>query len=212
MSVKHALLALLHARPSSTYRLRKRFDESAGQSVPLNIGQASSTLQRLERDGLVTRAGEDEEEGGGQRWLLTDAGREELERWWRSPVIASQRGRDELVVKLALAAITPGVDVAALVQSQRAATQRTMHDLTRLRRDADREDLVGRLVLDHHLFIGEAELRWLDDVEATLAQAGRTDGHGAADHGATDRGSRAEEAPGRAPRERRASGGSRSAR
>ena len=32
MSVKHAMLALLSAQPSSTYQLRKRFDASTGRS------------------------------------------------------------------------------------------------------------------------------------------------------------------------------------
>lgn len=175
MSVKHALLALLYARPSSTYQLRKRFDESTGQSVPLNIGQVSTTLQRLERDGMVVRdndaADGGENDGTGQLWALSDEGRNELASWWLQPVIAAGRGRDELVVKLTLATVTPDVDVEALVQTQRASTQRIMHDLTRLRRDVDSEDLVGRLVLDHQIFISEAELRWLDDVEAALLRA-----------------------------------------
>ena len=70
-------------------------------------------------------------------------------------------------MKLALATVTPGVDVVALVQRQRSTTQRTLHDLTRLRRHTD-GDLVGQLVLDHHLFLAEAELRWLDNIEGTL--------------------------------------------
>lgn len=183
MSVKHAMLALLSAQPSSTYQLRKRFDDSTGQSWPLNIGQVSTTLQRLERDGLVLRddAGADDP-AGGQPWRLTSAGRAELEAWWARPVVAEQRGRDELVVKLMLATVAPGVDIAALIQSQRAATQRSMHDLTRLRRDLDADDLVGRLVLDHHLFIAEAELRWLDDVEAGVVRSAQR-GRGAAGRG-----------------------------
>ena len=174
MSVKHAMLALLSAEPSSTYRLRKRFDASTGQTWPLNIGQVSTTLNRLERDGLVEHdepSGDVSGPGGGQPWRLTRAGRAELAAWWARPVSAEQRGRDELVVKLMLATIAPGVDVEALVQVQRSATQQTMHDLTRLRRDVEAGDLVGRLVLDHNLFIAEAELRWLDDVEGSVARS-----------------------------------------
>lgn len=177
MSVKHAMLALLSAEPSSTYRLRKRFDASTGQTWPLNIGQVSMTLNRLERDGLVEHDEPvDDGTGGGQPWRLTPAGRAELAAWWTRPVIAEQRGRDELVVKLMLATIAPRVDVEALVQVQRAATQQTMHDLTRLRREVEAHDLVGRLVLDHHLFIAEAELRWLDDVEGSVARSAHAGG------------------------------------
>lgn len=162
MSVKHALLALLATEPSSTYQLRKRFEVSTAQSWPLNIGQASTTLQRLERDGLATRDSQE------QPWHLTAAGEAELAEWWQRPVIAEQRGRNELVVKLMLAAQSPSINVDDLIHVQRLATQRDLHDLTKLRRDVARDDLVGGLVLDHHIYVAEAELRWLDDVEGTL--------------------------------------------
>jgi DNA-binding PadR family transcriptional regulator len=196
MSVKHAMLALLSAQPASTYQLRKRFDTSTAQSWPINIGQVSTTLQRLERDGLVARDDEpgqespDGGEGSGRPWQLTQAGETELADWWVSPVIADQRGRDELVVKIALAAVTPGVEVPKLLQLQREATQRAMHDLTKLRMPLGNDELVARLVLDHHLFVTEAELRWLDEVEAALPLVEATKTSAATQHqvdGATGR-------------------------
>ncbi|MDF2992195.1 MAG: PadR family transcriptional regulator [Microbacterium sp.] len=169
MSVKFALLALLSRQPSTTYQLRKDFDDTTSNSWPLNIGQVSSTLQRLQRDGLVVRDEQDDDEI--QRpWHLTDEGTRELQAWWADPVSPAQRGRDELVIKFALAVALGDLDVQDLVQKQRAATHRTLHDLTRLRRGLDAEDIAGRLVLDNHIFLTEAELRWLDDVEETAAR------------------------------------------
>ncbi|WP_136314230.1 PadR family transcriptional regulator [Actinomyces procaprae] len=104
-------------------------------------------------------------------WTLTDAGREELAHWWASPVARRAPERDELVIKLALAAASPDVDVAALIQQQRQATQTTLHEINRARRAAADEDLATTLVLDHHVFIVEAELRWLDDAEGRLTRA-----------------------------------------
>ena len=171
MSVKFALLALLSRQPSTTYQLRKDFDATTSSSWPLNIGQVSTTLQRLQRDGLVVRTNGDDDDPDTQGdWLLTDDGRRELAAWWEYPVVPAQRGRDELVIKLALAVSLGGVDLAAVLQRQRSATQRTLHDLTRLRRGLESGDIVGRLMLDNHIFVTEAELRWLDDVEETLAR------------------------------------------
>lgn len=104
-------------------------------------------------------------------WALTDAGREELADWWTSPVARRAPERDELVIKLALATASPGVDVVALIQRQRQATQTVLHEINRARRAAADEDLAATLVLDHHVFVVEAELRWLDDVEGRLARA-----------------------------------------
>ena len=171
MSVKYALLALLSSGPSSTYQLRKDFDLSTGQTWPLNIGQVSTTLQRLERDGLVVRelAGS-ADPMAPEPWHLTPVGWSELDGWWLRPVVRSERGRDELVIKLALAVAAPGVDVVELVQRQRSVTLGGLHDVTRALHDVGDADLAARLVLNHHVFAIEADLRWLDDVEGALVR------------------------------------------
>ncbi|MDO5081099.1 PadR family transcriptional regulator [Buchananella hordeovulneris] len=163
MSVRYALLALLAAQDQSTYQLRGAFDAATAATWPLNIGQVSTTLARLHRDGLVDKDADD------AAWHLTSAGRQALAAWWDEPVARLAAGRDELIIKLALAATT-GQDLPALIQRQRVATQRTLHDLTAARRAAGTADIIGRLILDHHLFALEAELRWLDDVEASLGR------------------------------------------
>jgi len=53
MSVRHALLALLSEGPKYGLQLRQEFEERTGEVWPLNVGQVYTTLQRLERDGLV---------------------------------------------------------------------------------------------------------------------------------------------------------------
>ena len=60
MSVRHALLALLSAGPKYGLQLRNDFEARTGEVWPLNVGQVYTTLQRLERDGLVTSDGADE--------------------------------------------------------------------------------------------------------------------------------------------------------
>ena len=53
MSVKYGLLALLAEAPTHGYQLKTAFERRTGGSWALNIGQVYTTLQRLERDGLV---------------------------------------------------------------------------------------------------------------------------------------------------------------
>ena len=57
MSVRHALLALLSEGPKYGLQLRQEFEATTGDVWPLNIGQVYTTLQRLERDGLVESDG-----------------------------------------------------------------------------------------------------------------------------------------------------------
>ena len=169
MSIRHGLLALLTAGPRYGYQLRAAFEESTGATWPLNIGQVYTTLSRLERDGLVRPL--PEEDGGQRPYEITDAGRAEVERWFATAVTRTDRPRDELVIKLAVALTTPGVHVPTVVQTQRTATMRTLQELTRLKtRENAAADLSWRLVLDAMIFQAEAEVRWLDHCEASLVR------------------------------------------
>jgi DNA-binding PadR family transcriptional regulator len=172
MSIRHGLLALLERGPSHGYQLRAEFDAATGATWPLNVGQVYTTLDRLERDGLVAQDGPPDAEGRiGYR--LTDAGHAEVRAWFTSPVSAKAAPRDELAIKLALAVTTPGVDVVSVVQTQRSATMSSLQELTRLkvRAGGDGGDLAWSLVLDSLVFRAEAEIRWLDHCEARVARA-----------------------------------------
>jgi DNA-binding PadR family transcriptional regulator len=151
------------------YQLRASFEESTGATWPLNIGQVYTTLSRLERDGLVRPLPEND---GGQRpYELTDLGRAEINVWFATPISRTDRPRDELAIKLALALTTPGVDVRAVVQTQRTATIQTLQELIRLKNRSDKpSDMSWRLILDAMVFQAEAEVRWLDHCEASLVR------------------------------------------
>jgi DNA-binding PadR family transcriptional regulator len=180
MSIRHGLLALLDQGPRYGYQLRTEFEARTGATWPLNVGQVYTTLSRLERDGLVEPAGEDEE--GHQFYAATDAGRAELRAWFDTPVPRTSPPRDELAIKLAMAVTVPGVDVSAVVQSQRRHSIKALQDYTRLKGRAlageagpgtvptESNELAWLLVLDQLIFQTEAEIRWLDHCETRLAQ------------------------------------------
>ncbi len=171
MSIKHGLLALLERGPAYGYQLRSDFESSTGATWPLNIGQVYTTLARLERDGLVRGEGADDE--GRVVYAITNEGREEVARWFVTPVQRSDRPRDELAIKLAMAITTPDVDVPRVVQTQRTATLRSLQDLTRLKAGAAEVDLAWLLVVESMIFQAEAEVRWLDHCEARVVAGAR---------------------------------------
>lgn len=180
MSVKQGLLALLLEQPMHGYQLRQEFEARTGGTWPLNIGQAYTTLQRLQRDGLIEPVPDDDPEAADrqpERFRLTESGRAEAQDWWTRPVERGAPARDELAIKLALAVTVRAdgrpVDVTAVIQRQRVETMRALRDYTRLKREApqDPAGLAWSLVLDSLIFAAEAEARWLDHVEASVARA-----------------------------------------
>src|SRR5919106_3950637 len=110
MSIRHSLLALLQDRPRYGYQLRVEFQDRTGATWPLNIGQVYTTLDRLERDGLVKNDGDD---GAGHViYSITEAGKADVQSWFEAPVERDSPPRNELAIKLALAVTLPGVDVS----------------------------------------------------------------------------------------------------
>ncbi|MGW7103693.1 PadR family transcriptional regulator [Streptomyces sp. NPDC054838] len=189
MSIRHGLLALLERGPRYGSQLRTEFESRTGSTWPLNVGQVYTTLARLERDGLVAPGGEDP--AGHTLYAITDTGRAELREWYERPVDRTNPPRDELSIKLAMAVGAPGVDIRAVIQSQRHATIQAMQDYTRLKAQAltaiesgktrERDDLAWLLVLEQLIFQTEAEARWLDHCEARLIRLSHSADSGAAE-------------------------------
>jgi DNA-binding PadR family transcriptional regulator len=171
MTVRHALLALLSEGPKYGLQLRQEFEARTGEVWPLNIGQVYTTLQRLERDGLVESddAGED---GPQKGFRITSTGQEELAAWLRTPPDLSSPPRDELVIKVLIALGLPGVDVHEVVQAHRRYLVELMQEWTRLKEYAADRDLGFALVVDAELFRLDSVVRWLDAADGRIKRAG----------------------------------------
>jgi DNA-binding PadR family transcriptional regulator len=168
MSVRHALLALLSEGPKYGLQLRSEFEDRTGEVWPLNVGQVYTTLQRLERDGLVASDADSGDDGPQKGFRITPAGAAELAAWLRTPPPDPAPPRDELVIKVLVALRLPGVDLAEVVQVHRRHLVELMQQYTRLKEDAAADDVSLGLVVDAELFRLDAVVRWLDAAEARV--------------------------------------------
>jgi DNA-binding PadR family transcriptional regulator len=170
MSVRHALLALLSEGPKYGLQLREEFEARTGEVWPLNVGQVYTTLQRLERDGLVES--DDSTDAGPQKaFRITDEGTRELAGWLRTPPDLTSPPRDELVIKILVALRVPGTDVPEVIQVHRRYVIELMQQWTRLKEDESDSDLNLALVIDAELFRLDAVVRWLDSADGRLKRA-----------------------------------------
>jgi len=170
VSIRHALLALLSEGPKYGLQLRQEFEAGTGDVWPLNVGQVYTTLQRLERDGLVES--NDSEEAGPQKGFhITAQGEAELAAWLRTPPDLSLPPRDELVIKVLVALRMPGVDVRDVIQVHRRYVVEVMQQWTHLKEDEADFDLNFALVVDAELFRLDSVVRWLDAADGRLKRA-----------------------------------------
>jgi DNA-binding PadR family transcriptional regulator len=166
MSVPLALLGLLEREPSHGYELKRDYDTFFGGSKPLPFGQVYATLGRLARDGKVVA--KDSEPGGGpdrRRYVITEAGRQELDRWLTAPIEPEPHLQTILFVKVVLALMLQR-SAEEYLDAQRAAHVQRMRELTELKR---RGSVAEALLADHGLYHLEADLRWMETTAARLS-------------------------------------------
>jgi DNA-binding PadR family transcriptional regulator len=169
-SISYALLALLSEGPKYGLQLHEEFGRQTGEVWPLNVGQVYTTLQRLERDGLVEPA-DSGEDAAHKGFGLTPAGRSALTQWLSTTPDLSAPPRDELVIKVMVALRVPGIDVEAVIQAHRRYLVQLMQQWTRLKEDPARLDLSFALVVDAELYRLDAVVKWLDSASARLKRA-----------------------------------------
>jgi DNA-binding PadR family transcriptional regulator len=180
MSIRYSLLAILDAGPRHGYALKSEFEAATGNVWPLNVGQVYSTLSRLERDRLVLVA---EDADGQKMYRISDSGREDLRRWFGTPVAREVAPRQELAIKLVFAMRAGPEQVRDVVQRQMVATMASVQEFTRLKAAAEQDgDLAWLMMLDALIFQAEAEARWLELCEARLARTRPASPPGNADH------------------------------
>lgn len=168
MSVRFGLLALLAEAPTHGYQLKTDFERRTTSQWALNIGQVYTTLQRLERDGLVEAI---EPADDRREYSITAAGRRQLDDWFITPVLPEGPPRDELTIKVLLAVAAGDVDVTGVLQRQRTASVEQLQAYTHRKAQADpQREVAFLMMLDALIFRTEAEIRWLDACEARIRQ------------------------------------------
>ncbi|MDQ3821884.1 MAG: PadR family transcriptional regulator [Actinomycetota bacterium] len=167
MPIQHAVLALLADRPSHGYELKGSFEESVGpQWGELNIGHLYQVLDRLVRDGLVTKRTVSQSDRPDKTvYRLTPAGRAELDDWLATPFVRPGGYRDDFFLKLFAASRLGGEALAAVCRVQREAYLGELSTLGALRARHGDEPLV-RLLIEAAVLHTEANLRIVELAES----------------------------------------------
>lgn len=165
----HAVLALLSDGPSYGYEIKALFEDAIGpQWGGLNIGHLYQILDRLERDGHLSRSHVSQSNRPDKTlYTLTPSGEQELRDWAGEP--CSRAGyRDELFLKLLAASRLGGDALARLATAQRGACLTDIAALTRLRSEHSDEPLVA-LLIDAAIAHTKADLQVVDSAADRLA-------------------------------------------
>jgi DNA-binding PadR family transcriptional regulator len=176
MPLHHAVLALLTEGPNHGYELKGRFEEAIGpQWGGLNIGHLYQILDRLVRDGYVTRSQVTQSDRPDKtRYTLTPAGQDELRDWATSAWVRTGGFRDEMFLKLFGASALGSDALSALVTAQRQSYLSELAGLTRLRRSHMGDPLVA-LLIEAAIAHTKADLELVDSAAGRLTPLAERD-------------------------------------
>jgi DNA-binding PadR family transcriptional regulator len=184
--MRNVFLGLLARKPAHGYELKQLVEGLFGAVLPTpGVGQIYTTLQRLERGGLVRSAPVAQEGRPDKRvYELTPRGATAVEEWLDTPVAAPDL-REEFFVKLAVQQPSGGDrhaddadqasrrDPQALIDDQRRTyliSLRRMNELVAAMDAAGNE--IGSLLAEGMILHLEADLKWLDLCEDRLVTGG----------------------------------------
>ena len=179
MSVKYAMLGILAEKDLHGYELKSNFDEKVGEFWSLNYGQIYSTLDRLEKEDLVTHDRQSQDKRPDRKiYSITRKGRKELEEWLATPVNRVRALRDEFFIKLVFMDKDNPAPVLELIEKQKALYLKQMNHLTHqkvaLKKKAKEPDaLTTELLMDAGLFHADADIRWLTLCESKIKAMGK---------------------------------------
>ncbi len=176
--VRYALLGLLREQRDYGYRLKLRFDERVGTAWHLNIGQVYQTLRALQRAKLVTEVEDGSSDGqhpARRLFELTPKGHRTLERWLQRPPVRLRPVRDEMLIRLLVAAPERRGELLGRLAEQEHQYKRQLARLLAQQRrqpeSTDHDALVRHLSLEAALLHTEAHLKWIAYCRERLTNA-----------------------------------------
>ncbi len=172
MSLPHAILGFLNYAPMTGYDLKKAFDTSIRHFWPADQAQIYRTLKDLMHQGWVTVEVVPQADRPNRKvYHITEAGREELRRWLRTPT-DPEDPRVPLLVKVFFAGGLTDEEAVALLEAYMAGLRARLEAYAQIPQQAapyaeairsPREVFFWALTLDYGIRLTRAALEWAEE-------------------------------------------------
>ncbi len=171
MSIKYAILGLLHYADMHGYRIKEHLEKNFGHMWSVNFGQIYPNLRELESDELITMLELRSSEHGGPHkklYSITEKGKGEFARWLAESPEKQMLLRDPFLLKFAFMGF--GNDRLALryideqIELYEAQLLRRSENRERWKRQGVHVQLLAELGIDFN----EMYLQWLRRARAEI--------------------------------------------
>jgi len=164
MSVRFAILGLLHYRNMHGYEIKHHIESHFGHMWTINYGQIYPNLKSMEEEGCITLADVTPSEQGGPHkklYAITPMGREKFNDWLESEEVSRMSLRDPFLMRFIFFGFGNKEQAVAIIDKQIEVYEKQL-ELRRkhLKRWRDRGTFV-RLVAELGEDFNEMYVQWL---------------------------------------------------
>ena len=121
MSVRYAILGLLHYRNMHGYEIKRHIEQHFGHMWTINYGQIYPNLKSLEEEALITLADVSPSEKGGPHkklYAITPEGRETFAHWLESEEESRMFLRDPFLMRFIFFGFSSPEQAVAIIDKQ----------------------------------------------------------------------------------------------
>ena len=178
MSIKHAILGLLHYGDMHGYRIKDHLEKNFGNMWTVNYGQLYPSLKHLREEGLITMVEVAPSDDGGPHkklYSITGRGREEFRTWIESSPERQMFLRDPFLMRFIFFGFGEKGRALETIDEQILFWERQLgrreHNMSRWHRHGTYVRLMSELGLS----LNEMYLDWLKRARGEVAQSSDED-------------------------------------
>ena len=171
LSPEYVLLGFLNQQPAHGYDLHEQIESELGQIWHISLSQTYNILNRLETQGYIAGAMQEQEKlPARKRFRLTASGRRRFKEWLSTATEPSTRAiRVEFITRLYFACARSQATARTVIDQQIASTQEGLSHLQTLLGDLPPEQTFNRLGLEFRVQQLAAVITWLNESKIKLS-------------------------------------------
>lgn len=171
MSLKHAVLGLLHLKPRSGYDLAKAMEKTTAFFWKAGHSQIYPELKRLSATGMVEVEHIIQEgKPSKQVYHVTDRGKEALTRWLIEPT-GETFIRDEFMLQVFFSSLLSKQEILEKIKNQRELHLRRLNEYRAFAvryENLNERNIHTYLSLRRGVLLEEEWLKWCDEAETLI--------------------------------------------
>jgi DNA-binding PadR family transcriptional regulator len=164
MSIKYAILGLLHYSDMHGYRIKEHIEKNFGHMWTINFGQIYTCLRELEEESLVLVKEILPSEGGGpfkKSYHITEKGREDFAEWLNSSPEKQMLLRDPFLLRFPFFGFSNPDTAIKLIDEQIDLYKRQLEERENKMNKWQNRGVYVRLIAELGINFNEMYIEWL---------------------------------------------------